>query len=244
MYSRGEVQQFIERYAALVAAVDRDGIGPREGVLARLLDLDAALAQLEDPEFEVLTLRALQGASRDETALSLRLSPSTVSRRYRSAIDVLVQNLNAPSAAPSVRQQTGWWEWALGDDAVPEGQRRRGGRGRPPSTTPTTEDQIVVWACGGATERQIAEALDVPRSTVQSVLKRFGVPRPPRGQRPTPGRYSPMKRAALRPGDAYCAPESLIAAYREAQREAASRDPDLPTNDGLPSARRKSQRAD
>jgi hypothetical protein len=200
-YTRHEMAALIERYALAVSMVNSS---TRQALIVRLMDIDAALARLSPPEFEALTLVGLKQLTAQEAALAVGVDESTIRRRRDRGLDDLVRYVNDPLGAPAAMRTPGWWEWVTGDDQAPVTRRRSVGR---PSTTPAElEEKIVVLGCSGASEREISATLDdVPRSTVRSVLKRYGVPRR-RGRRPTaPSAYPP---------GVYCVPDDLIRAYR------------------------------
>ena len=214
-YSRQEVTALVENYAraASMLANPQNALAPswtrtsRHALAARLMDVDEAIARLSPRVFEALTLVGLKQMTAGEATDETGAHESTIRRRYSKALDDVTSYINDPLNAPPPRRTPGWWDWSLGDEQVRAKTRRR--PGRPASTDEELEVRIVVLGCGGATEREIAEAEGVPRSTVRSVLKRYGVQRR-RGPRPKPTARQ------LRGGGVYCVPDDLISAYRAA----------------------------
>jgi DNA-directed RNA polymerase specialized sigma24 family protein len=217
-YGYAEVRGLVEHYAVGAAYLQGAGSG-RKDLAARLLDLDIALAQLPEPAFEILTLRGLQDLDVHDTAEALAISQSAVTRRYRHALEQLATLMNEPPRTAPTRTDTGWWEWVQQEPTARETSTRTAA-GRPVQTGQAVEERIVVLACAGTTQREIAKAEGVPRATVQSVLRRYAVPKPPRGQRPKATNYSagqvsrPDYPLLMGEGQ-YCAPAELIRAYRD-----------------------------
>lgn len=91
-YTEEEVQALVEYYEHLR---ELEGTRPRGlGWLARRSDLDAALELIPDDYWEVVLLHGLIGFSQFETARLLRISQTTVSKRYRYALEELTYRIN------------------------------------------------------------------------------------------------------------------------------------------------------
>lgn len=202
-YERHEIAALVEHYAAAKSLALQS---VRQGLMVRLIDIDAALAKLSPTAFDTLTLVGRKQLTAEEAGLEIGVDESTIRRRYAKALDEVLRYMNQPSEAPDAQRTHGWWDWAADEDA-PAAKVSRRRPGRPSSTEQALEERIVVLGCSGATEREIAEAESVPRSTVRSVLKRYGVQRR-RGPRPKPTNWR------LPPGGVYCVPDELIRAYR------------------------------
>lgn len=84
-YSLDEVEALLENYQLVTERVDTN----RRGLswLALQADINSALEKLPDEYWEVVLLHGLIGLSQMETARLLQVRQSTVSKRYRRAVE-------------------------------------------------------------------------------------------------------------------------------------------------------------
>jgi Sigma-70, region 4 len=228
IYSKGELAVLVGRYAALAAAIE-GGLDRRRGAMleAQLADVEEALARLPKPLYEAVTLRGLLRLTNTEAAKRLGVHPNTTSRRYMRAVRWLTDYLNGPRSVEPIRELA-WREWARKDVdrarmALEDGQAP--GPGRPIVISRTVDETVLRLHCAGSTERNIVQELnrkhpreggrEWTRASVRSVLKRYRVPKRPRGRRRTPARYylgdfTKSDYREIEFGEHFCDPEALL----------------------------------
>lgn len=153
--------------------------------LARLADVDAALARMQGSSFAVVELCGLRALTFDEAGELLRLGRSTVHSRYIKGLSWLVAELNrdtTEAAQPAHRARGGRWRaWVSEDGDVldpfpemeavmnrgagsksPQRGSRRSGRplGRPKRIPAEIEARVVSLYRDGMTLGAIADALN------------------------------------------------------------------------------------
>lgn len=91
-YRETEVRALVENYESAVSDRDTTVRGLRS--LVRIADLKRAWAGLNADEREVLLLVGVLGLSTHEAAQEIQKSQSSVSRRYRKALEELTWLMN------------------------------------------------------------------------------------------------------------------------------------------------------
>jgi hypothetical protein len=197
-YSSARVRGMLESYAYWVRRV-RAGEAT-SAVESELRWLEAALARMPEPLYEVLWLRTMLGLSNLEIAARLGRHSNTTSRRFHAALAWLAGFLNSPEISPPLRKLD--WRRTVPDSppTVPVSTSRkvvdRGGR---PQRIPLALDiKVVRLYCMGLTQQEIADRLNeagVPavgrewrRSSIRTILRRYGAPARPPGRRFKPER--------------------------------------------------------
>jgi hypothetical protein len=241
IYSEREVDRLIKRFAALAVAVERSLDRRRTSMIeTQLADLEVGLERMQMRPYALATLRGLWGLTNVEAARLLGVHPNTASRHYVSAVRWLTEYLNKPEPLAPVRELS-WRAWARANaERVRESleDRHAPGPGRPVKMSIAVDETVLRLHCGGSTEREIAETLNRrhpredrqwTRASVRSVLKRYQVPRRPRGRRRPRGSYRPgdFTRPDYREvefGEPFCEPEALLRLRRDQPGPLASMD--------------------
>jgi hypothetical protein len=164
--------------------------------------LEAVLGRLPVKLYEVLRLRAREGLTNRAAAARLGVHPNTASRRYLAGLSWLAAFLNAPEVCPAVRTLD-WRESVPDLQPVPLSElRRMPARGGRPRRIPLAVDvEVVRLYCAGLTQQEIADRLNERgvepvgrewrRSSIRTILRRYGVPVRPSGRRFNPDRANP-----------------------------------------------------
>ena len=209
-YSLAEVRRLVEGYAVLRQSVRWSHRGPSrrglwlEGIEARLLDLERALARLPPDAFQIVAWLGLWRLTVDEAEALTGIARSTLHDRYGRALKELVADLNAER--DNVKACRAMVDWTVDQNlclALPLRRPTREGdrpapRGRPPEIAPELEQRILELYASGETLRSIAALLNergvpAPRGTewrptsFRNLLARNGISPRPRGRHPRAG---------------------------------------------------------
>jgi DNA-directed RNA polymerase specialized sigma24 family protein len=94
-YDESEVEALIASYHDLRAGIEYDRSGRRVArVVARLADLDKAVARLPLDYLEVVVMHGLLGIPQENAARLLEIKPHTVGKRFRRAVEEITYLMN------------------------------------------------------------------------------------------------------------------------------------------------------
>jgi hypothetical protein len=222
-HARADVEQLVQHFAELAAASERGF----KRVDAELSDLEVALGRIPDHLYEALTLRGLKQLTNVEAAREARVHRNTMSRHYVAGLRWLRTFTENPRRLPQ-RRSVDWREWAQTNDDDMSGASEQAAKvsssGRPPQIPREVDGRVLRLHCAGSTEREIARTLNAElprpagdswtRSSVRSVLRRYGAPKRPRGRRPQLGthRVGRSNYREIEFGEPLCDPDELLLA--------------------------------